>query len=88
MWHAYENVPACVKVREIWTEELLPVMSAGAPATGLKKTLWPTVPKAHVTVPPTAIVTDDGSKTIAGVAITVAVIGFGGSDPSTPAMLH
>src|ERR1700686_720507 len=78
-----------MKVRLTLAPELLPGMSAGAPATASKYTLCATEPNANVTVPPGAIVTGVGLKAIAGVAFTVAVIGGGpgGGAATAPAAL-
>src|SRR5712672_341782 len=78
-----------MKVRPTLALALLPGMSAGAPATASKYTLWAIEPNAKVIVPPGAILTGDGLKAIAGVAFTVAVMagGPGGGAVTVPAPL-
>jgi hypothetical protein len=58
-------------------------MAAGAPAGSLsKKTLWPTLPKAKVTVPPTLSAIVGGVKASVGVASTCAAETGGGAFPA------
>lgn len=74
-WNVY--VPAEGNVRDIEVFAFTPVMSPGGLAPLSNETLWPSAPKANVTVPPGAIVTVLGEKAVAGVAFTVAVCGEG-----------
>jgi hypothetical protein len=71
------NVPAVLNVRDIEVLALLPRMSAGGLVPVSNFTVWATVPKTKVTVPPGAIVTEFGEKASCAVAPTVASCGEG-----------
>ena len=79
----YTYVPFVPNVSVVDLLELGAVMLAGAPAGALSKnTLWSSVPKAKVTVPPTVRFTLFGVNLIDGVACTVAAAtGVGSTGP-------
>jgi len=58
--HSYGNVPAVANVREADVLDVVPI-DCGAPLDE-KMTLWGMAPIVHVTVPPTATVTDGTVK--------------------------
>src|SRR6266513_5603067 len=77
MWQVYAYVPAVANVRVIDTFVLVPAMSVGAPACGVKNTLCGTDPNANVTTSPTFTGSVPGVNVRDGVAATVLPAGAG-----------